>query len=237
MWSYYGAKTNVIKYYPPPKYGRIMEPFAGSARYALEYFDREITLIDKYEDIIKIWKWLQKCSPKDILSLPSSVKHGQKLSDLKWDCEEQLLLMGFIVGCGAERPRNLVGYRKTTDRPNHVNFNLKKIAANLFKIKHWEILYGDYTESEDIIATWFIDPPYEFGGQAYVMSNRNINFKSLAEWCRNRGGQVIVCENSKATWMDFYPLKKQRGSQFSSTEVIWTNEKSSYNITANELFL
>lgn len=48
MWSYYGAKTNLVGYYPKPKYDRIIEPFAGSARYALKYFDRDILLIDKY---------------------------------------------------------------------------------------------------------------------------------------------------------------------------------------------
>ena len=66
MWSYYGAKTNVIDHYPPPKCDKIIEPFAGTARYALKYFDREVLLVDKYDVIVKIWKWLQLCSPSDI---------------------------------------------------------------------------------------------------------------------------------------------------------------------------
>lgn len=54
MWSYYGAKTNVINFYPRPKHDKIIEPFAGTARYALKYFDRDILLVDKYEVITKI---------------------------------------------------------------------------------------------------------------------------------------------------------------------------------------
>jgi len=33
MFSYYGSKSKIVDYYPPPKHKRIIEPFAGSARY------------------------------------------------------------------------------------------------------------------------------------------------------------------------------------------------------------
>jgi hypothetical protein len=56
MWSYYGAKTNIVQYYPKPKYDRIIEPFAGTARYSLRYFDHDIFLVDKYEVVVKIWQ-------------------------------------------------------------------------------------------------------------------------------------------------------------------------------------
>jgi len=94
MWSYYGAKTNIVKYYPPPKYGKIIEPFAGSARYALKYFDRDILLVDKYDVIIKIWKWLQKCSPNDIISLPR-FKAGDNIDSHHFNCEEEKAIYRF----------------------------------------------------------------------------------------------------------------------------------------------
>ncbi len=54
MFSYYGSKSKVVDLYPSPKFGKIIEPFAGSARYSLKYFDRDVLLVDKWEVIIKI---------------------------------------------------------------------------------------------------------------------------------------------------------------------------------------
>lgn len=74
MWSYYGSKSKVINLYPPPKFGKVIEPFAGSARYALKYFDRDVLLVDKHDAIVKIWKWLQVCSKDGVFSIAPPVK-------------------------------------------------------------------------------------------------------------------------------------------------------------------
>lgn len=236
MWSYYGAKTNIIDYYPAPKHDKIIEPFAGSARYALKYFDRDVLLIDKYPVIVKIWKWLQQCSPNDILSLPR-LKHGQTLNDFNFDCEAARLFMGFIIGCGSQSPRIKPTDRKTIDRPNNFNYNLKRVSGEIWKIKEWKIIEADYSVATNEVATWFIDPPYEYGGDVYVMSNKKINFMNLAYWCRHRNGQVIVCENTKAKWMDFNPIIKQRGSVNTTIEAIWTNQKTVYDNVQTKLSL
>lgn len=73
MWGYFGTKTNTVNLYPKPAQGKIIEPFAGAAKYSLKYFDREILLVDKYKVVIDIWKWLQLCSTKDIDRLPHRV--------------------------------------------------------------------------------------------------------------------------------------------------------------------
>lgn len=234
MWSYYGSKTNLVNLYPKPRHKTIIEPFSGTARYSLKYFDNEIILIDKYPVIIKIWKWLQLCSPNDILKLPRRPKDTDRMNEIKFDCEEAMWLMGFLVGCGAERPRIKASFRKTVERPNHVNYNIQRIADNLFKIKHWQIIEGEYILAPNIEASWFIDPPYQFGGNAYVYSNKNINFPELALWSMDRKGQVIVCENTKADWMDFKPIAKQRGSTRTTTEAIWCNHETEYD-TVNKL--
>jgi site-specific DNA-adenine methylase len=236
MWSYYGAKTNVVKSYPPPKHGKIIEPFAGTARYALYYWEREVVLVDKFPVIVSIWKWLQKCSKEDILKLPRKLSKGQTLNDFTFDCQEAKWLMGFLIKKGVERPAITPTDWVTVQRPNFTNFSLQRIASNLHKIKHWEIVCADYESIPNEKATWYIDPPYEFGGAAYVMSNRDINFERLAEWCKGRQGQVIVCENSKANWMDFIPLKKQKGTKRSTTEVLWTNEETSYKSSPIPMF-
>lgn len=228
MWSYYGAKTNIVHLYPPPKYGKIIEPFAGTARYALKYWDREVLLVDKYDVIIKIWKWLQLCSPGDIKRLPRKLHKGMNIDEIKFDCEEAKLLMGFLVSKAVESPRRKVTDWVAVGRPNFANYLIQKIASNLHKIKHWDIKHGSFEELENQEATWFIDPPYEFGGHSYKHSNKEINFNELAHWCQSRNGQVIVCETEKSKWLPFIPIAKQKGRKCIQHEVFWTNEPTSY---------
>jgi len=222
MFSYYGGKTNVVKHYPKPINNKIIEPFCGSARYSLEHWENEVLLVDKYPVIVDIWNYLKNCSEKDILSLPI-LKKGQTLDEFNFDCDAQKNLMGFIIGFGSVRPRN-----KATmwveHRPNGINFSLKRIASNLHKIRHWEVIQGSFESIENEKATWFVDPPYQLGGQHYVHGTSEIDFKKLSDWCKNREGQTIVCENTNADWMDFKPLVSQKGIKGVTTECIWTNE-------------
>jgi hypothetical protein len=235
MWSYYGAKTNIVGLYPPPKYGKIIEPFAGSARYALRYFDRDVLLVDKYEVIVRIWRWLQRCSPSDVLGLPT-LAAGQSLDDFNFDCEEAKLLMGFIVAVGVATPQKTASPRATTQRPNNINFTLRRIAQSLHKIRHWEIRSGCYTEIPNQKATWFIDPPYHVGGQYYAEGSRKINFPALATWCKSRMGQAIVCENVGADWLPFAPMAEHRTSKRMGKEGIWTNTPNSFQFRQGEMF-
>jgi len=235
MWSYYGAKTNIVKFYPAPKHDKIIEPFCGTARYALRYFDRDILIVDKYDVIIKIWQWLQKCSPQDILSLPR-FKAGENINNYTYDCEEQRLLIGFTIGFGFYEPRHLATIR-LRDRPNHQNYALNKIASQLWKIKHWNIRLGSYESIENENASWFIDPPYKIGGHVYRCNNKQIDYSHLAEWCKSRIGQTIVCEHIGADWLNFIPFVDQniRTGQFK--EGIWSNEKTEYDNIQQKLDL
>jgi site-specific DNA-adenine methylase len=226
MWSYYGSKSKIIDYYPPPKYGKIIEPFAGTARYALKYFDRDVLLVDKYEVVIRIWKWLQVCSPKDIRDLPHFVKETERVSDFHL-CEEAYLLMGFLVSKASQCPRNKPTFRATTSRPNNINYQLKYIEKSLPKIKHWTVELNDYKSIPNQEATWFIDPPYQVGGYVYV--ENKIDYEFLRNWCRSRNGQAIVCENTKADWMNFKPMRTMAGSIHTTTEAIWSNFPTEYD--------
>ena len=103
MFSYYGSKSKIVDYYPPPKYGKIIEPFAGSARYSLKYWDRDVLLVDKYSVIVDVWNYLKNVSEKDILGLPI-LKTGENVNDFKLsDIEKKFL--GFIIVGGLESPR------------------------------------------------------------------------------------------------------------------------------------
>ena len=227
MWSYYGSKSKIINLYPPPKYGKIIEPFAGSARYALKWFDRDVLLVDKYDKIIKIWTWLQKCTKNDILNLPS-LTYKQSVDDFNLSDEEKLFL-GFLVAGAAASPQKIV------QKFSNIENDKKRIAQSLWKIKHWKIICGDYLDIKNINATWFVDPPYQYGGEHYNQNNKSINYNSLEIWCKNRIGHVIVCENTKANWMEFMPIKQIQGAYSKTTEAIWTNIPTSYNVIQTSL--
>jgi len=53
--------------------------------------------------------------------------------------------------------------------------------------------------------------------------NKPINYTELGEWSKSRSGQIIVCENVGADWMDFSGLVSMAGQRKPSLEAIWTN--------------
>jgi site-specific DNA-adenine methylase len=233
MFSYYGSKSKVVEFYPSPIYDRIIEPFAGSARYSLRFFEKDITLVDKYRVIVDVWKWLQQCSVNDILSLPV-LKLGEKIDDYNLTREEMLFL-GYIIGVGRACPAKTASPFATGSNMG-IKGHLKKCADQLYKIRHWNIIHGDYRCLKNKKATWFVDPPYQYGGHKYKFGNNKINFNELSKWCRTREGQVIVCENTKANWMDFKPMSKMKGCQSETTEAIWSNIRNPYDNVQLSLF-
>ncbi len=224
MWSYYGAKTRLAKLYPTPAEHKIIEPFAGSARYSLLHFEKQVVLIDAYDVIIDIWKWLQQCSPNDILSLPT-YKAGDRIMLETCSCKAEYEFLRFLLQEGT------VGGNKVYEFGlKSYESRKKRIAQNLFKIKHWQFIHGSYKDYPNEQATWFIDPPYKVGGHKYKFSNKNIDFVELATWCQARMGQVIVCENMQANWLPFKPLKAHKGiNNDVRVEAIWSNKRTAYD--------
>lgn len=218
MWSYYGRKKKIIKKYPKPIYNLIIEPFAGTGSYAFEYWENDVLLVDKYEKICKIWWYLQQAKPEDILGLPE-VENAEYIGDkYKWMCDEERWLMGFCINNASASPRTTAG---------RMNFNSwfrdkPRIAKDLYKIKHWKIVCGDYKDIENKQASWFIDPPYQFQSRYF---HNKIDYSELSVWCKSRKGQVIVCENSQNKgWLDFKPLVELSGQRTKTMEVMWYRE-------------
>ena len=229
MFSYYGSKSNIVDYYPPPKHKKIIEPFAGSARYSLKYWQSDITIVDKYDVVFNVWKYLQNATKNDILALPK-MKQGDNVNDFDITQVEKDFI-GFLICRGMESPR-----KNVSSFVGDIADKLNEIANNVYKIKHWNIIHGSFEDLQNIEATWFIDPPYQFGGEHYIESTKNINFAKLAEWCITRNGQTIVCENTKADWLPFKPMKAMYGSQYKTTEAIWSNHKTNYDAVQQVLF-
>ncbi len=208
MWSYYGSKSKLLKYYPEPTKDKIIEPFAGSAKYSLKYFERDVCLYDKYEPIVKMWEYLINATAKDIDGLPK-LKYGECIDDYSFDCIGQRFLMGYLVTSGAATPRKTMTKRAERD----FNGSIDTIKKNIHKVKHWKVYKKDYVNIKNEDATWFIDPPYQHGGKHYKCSNKDIDFSLLHKWSKERIGEVIVCENTKADWIDLKPIKVLQGSR------------------------
>jgi hypothetical protein len=194
-----------------------VESFAGTASYAYEYWEKDVILVDAYPVIIGIWKYLQQAKPEDILKLPD-VENGEFIGDKhKWICEEERWLMGFCINNASPTPKYTAG------RMNFNSWNRDKIriANDLYKIKHWKFILGDYQSLDNVVASYFIDPPYQF---QKLYKHNSINYEELSKWIESRMGQIIVCENSFANWMDFTPLTQLSGQRTTTTEVMWYRE-------------
>jgi len=217
MFSYYGSKSKIVKKYPKPIYDLIIEPFAGSARYSLLYADKQVILNDSYKVIADIWEYLITATKEQIEQLPELNK-GDDIRTLDLPQVEKKLV-GFMINRGSVSPRNI--YTNWAFRGNEIRRTKTRILNNLERIRHWKVYNKDYQELENIDATWFIDPPYQNGGIHY--KKNIIDYQELAEWCKSRKGQIIVCENSKATWLNFKPLVKMYGQGHTTIESIYTN--------------
>jgi site-specific DNA-adenine methylase len=220
MFYYYGRKERVFKYYPKPKYDIIIEPFAGSAVYSLKNYEKNIIILDKDERIINIWNYLKETSSDEILSLPLLVK-GQSLNDEEFNNLSfvQKDLISFFTNPSSSQPKRSVGKFNIWHEKNR-----KRLSEDVNKIRHWQILLGDYKDIPNQEATWFIDPPYQGnGGKYYKHGNKGIDYDELSVWVQSRQGQVIVCENSEANWLPFRPLKRLQGQRHKTIEVIWEN--------------
>jgi 16S rRNA G966 N2-methylase RsmD len=90
-------------------------------------------------------------------------------------------------------------------------------------IRHWKIIEGDFVCAPDIAGTWFVDPPYQVAGKHYVHTLSADDYARLALWCRDRKGQVMVCENEGADWLPFEPFARIKAGPANkvSAEVIW----------------
>jgi site-specific DNA-adenine methylase len=222
MFYYYGRKQKIFGKYPKPKCDLIIEPFAGSAAYAMNYHERDVILIEKDIRIANLWSYLIGVESEEILSLPL-LNHGQSLNDDEFSnlTDVQKSLIGFFLNPGSAQPKKSPGKFCGWNEKNRL-----RLSEDVNKVSHWTIINSDYSNIENHNATWYVDPPYQGnGGQYYKHGNKEFDYDSLREWVLERNGQTIVCENSEATWMDFKPLVEIQGQKHKTTEVIYYQER------------
>lgn len=221
-FNYFGRKARIAHLYPRPDHDLIIEPFAGSAAYALhaDHWTRDVLLIEKHPTIAELWRWLldPNTQPEDILELPDMPNKGDSLLELGFT--GPALTLAALSSPSADFRKTIASEWMVKGWPAQRS----RVAANLHKIKHWELLEGDYTEAPDTTATWFIDPPYQQIAHGYESDRTTINFGGLAEWVLDRPGQIIVAEEAGADWLPFQPLTLKRTLNDTPTmEVIYTN--------------
>lgn len=192
---YFGAKYMRAPHYPAPRFQTIIEPFAGGAGYSVRFHSYKVILIDKSEYVAGVWDYLIRTPSHEILALPL-LEPGTDVSELSLP-QEAKWLIGFWINQGSAVPKRTVGGRASNQRAGSWNaYSRDRLANQVNQIRHWKIIHGDHREAPDIEATWFIDPPYQVQGRHYP--HQIEDYAELAEWCRERKGQTMVCESEGA---------------------------------------
>ena len=203
MFYYYGRKKQIAKHYPKPNYDTIIEPFAGAAAYSMfeDNWKKNVILIEKDEKVAQIWDWLiNNATLEEIKQLPD-LKVGEKSSEFL-----------HIVHAATKMAFHFKTIKVTPVLERNWEISRRVFAENLYKIKHWSIINGDYTEAPNIEATWFIDPLYKGdGGMGYRYSSKLLNYENLANWSLDRKGEIIFCEGHLGDYLPFKSLINLKG--------------------------
>lgn len=229
MFYFYGGKRRLARFYPAPNHRVVVEPFAGSAAYSMRHLVPvagqraidKVILVEKDKRVYDTWIKLLAMDVDDLLKYPIPAA-GERTDDF--------LLM---TSACSNRIARTAEMTVTTRMPVVLKRMFRQIAAVLPHAKdRVEIIHGDYSEAPDIEATWFIDPPYHVDGRAQSKgmgyaegcNSYALDYEALGEWCRERRGQTIVCEQTGASWLPFEHLRLARNSIGNkATEVYWVD--------------
>lgn len=203
--------------YPPPSNNIIIEPFAGGAGYSLRHYTHKVLLFEKNKILCEMWNWLINATPDDILSLPIEFENIDDVDIPKG----AKYLIGFCLNTGSSSPskRHSVWAKSYNQSAQFWGDKRRlRISKQVSLIKHWECHHvDDYSLIPNMNATWFIDPPYQKMGFYYTHGNSNIDFNYLSQWCLSRQGEIIVCEQSGADWMNWNNYKEVKANAKTKT--------------------
>src|SRR5258708_9254087 len=135
FFPYFGAKLRIARLYPTPKYDTIIEPFAGSMGYSLNYASKHVILVDKYHKIAEIWKYLISAPSAEIMRTTVDITHDSQLDPdtpqpLKW-------LIGFYMSIASATPGHTLtaGQRRQRAEGRDVGWSLKTRNRNYAQVK------------------------------------------------------------------------------------------------------
>lgn len=206
FFTYYGGKWSTAPRYQPPRHDLVIEPFAGSAGYSVRLHARRVLLADLNEQVIGTWRYLIAASADEIRTLPL-LAVGQCVYDLPV-CQEARWLIGWWTNKGAASPHiSMSAWGRVPAYASQFwgERVRERLARQVDHIRDWTAVQIDYQDLPDHEATWFIDPPYS-GKAGRRYPHNAVDYPALADWCKARPGQVIVCEQEGADWLPFEPL-------------------------------
>jgi site-specific DNA-adenine methylase len=233
-FSFYGSKSRVLDFYPAPRHGLIVEPFAGGATYSLRHGEgRDVWINDLDPKVFAMWKFIQSAEcPEWAERLPGELPSGTIISERFSDVPAGLMSI-----LQAEANQGTQGSRGVHDQVTSMGAKCwprlrRKLEWAHARCQGWTITNLPYAQVNPAPwppSTWFIDPPYDnTAGRRY--REQVVDYGALAQWCLSRRGQTIVCENVGATWLPFEPLVERRGirsryQRSTASEAIWTMER------------
>lgn len=209
MFYYFGRKGRLAASYPAPTFPLVVEPFAGSMAYTLHHRPAHAVGVDIDKRVAGAWNNIRWLTAKQILAIEEPYI-GDRVDDF-W----------MMLAAGSHGTSKAESYL-WTERMGRDLAKQKRLAARSVDYVRLSVDYrcADYREAPDVQATWFIDPPYQHVQRGY--ERWNIDYDELAEWCKTRRGQVIVCEQDGADWLPFQPLREIRGTTNKrTTEMVW----------------
>lgn len=225
-----GSKWLLSRHLPPPRYPRIIEPFAGSAGYSTRYGAyRDVLLIDADPLVAAAWNWLIHASPDEIRALPGREYYErQRWYQEQWPAEVNFIVQAWTSRSGALR-RNVYSKRTMTDESTWREAIRDRIARQVKAIRSWRVIHGNWSDAPtDEPATWVIDPPYEGHREGFIAyRHRPIDYAALWEWIRTLRGQIIVHERPTATWLPVRPfrvIRNQKHALVSEGLFYWDTE-------------
>jgi hypothetical protein len=230
IFKYFGAKWRMAAHYPAPKHPTVVEGCAGSATYSLRHNVSNAILFELNPRIYELWRWLiNEATEAEVLALPVGLEIGEDLRDVG----RRLGLPPGAVELMVRWQRNGDNRKETVSiwgganpMPGYWSEQIRKRVANTLPL-----IQGWYVERLNVLdvgnlrdpVTWFVDPPYQFNARSNAYGTPPIDYPRLAEWCKARHGQTIVCEGEGADWLPFEPLKMNKNMRGNQTrELLWT---------------
>lgn len=193
LFKWFGSKWSASKHYPAPRFDRVVEPYAGSAGYALRFgAGRRVIIAERDPHLRLLWRWLiSEATAAQILEIPLDLPEGLDIRALGLNIGQATLLKTW------QRTNN-VGNCWTTSawgsKPGQWTASTRaRVAAEFSAVRSWILTDSaeDLFASPAAPATWFVDPPYQFN---YRYKTAPLAYSTLGAQLASLPGEVIVCE-------------------------------------------
>ncbi len=219
LFKWFGSKWSAAKHYPKPLEDLpVFEPFAGSAGYALNHHEHDVTIWDIDPNITILWKWIIQDSTSDLVKeIPVDLEVGTDIRELGLTTGQQYLLKHWQR---TNNKGNCWTISPWGNKPGQWTENTRaRVAEEIHAVKHWKYEPVSWNQP----GTYFVDPPYIFN---YKYGYPDFDYKKLVENIAGlpKNTRVIACEardpktGEIPTYLPFYESHSQVTSRRKETQ-------------------